>query len=305
MGPPLGHLGTGGVRQVNDSPLRTLIVNADDYGLTQPINRAIEAAHSAGVVTSTSVMVNQIASGEVTALAVRRPELGIGLHLTLTLGTPISEATHVRSLLDVDGRFLSRTALIGRLRGGQVAPTEIARECFAQLARLHELGIDPDHWNLHQHLGEQVFVGEVAARSMFDNGLRVARNPRRVSAERLLSPKGLLDAERARRRRRGERAITGLHSTPVALLDAPPSTWMRLLPSLKAGVVEALCHPGEADDAELVELTPDWVAVRAEELAALLNPTLRDFLHEHGIQLTSFGRAFASRTNGHRGTTSV
>lgn len=306
MGRPLGGVGGGGVRQVKPGRLQALIVNADDYGLTASVNRAIEAAHAAGVVTSTSVMVNQAHCGDVVDLPLRRPQLGIGLHLTLTLGTPISEPAKVRTLVDSDGRFLGRETLIGRLRAGQVAPPEIVRECSAQLERLRSLGIDADHWNVHQHLQEHVALGAVIARAMRDDGLCVSRNPRRVRVEPTLSPKGLSEVAHARRRRRGEKAITDLHSTPDALLDARPSKWVRLLPSLKAAVVEALCHPGESDDRELADLTPGWVSFRAEDLDALIDGKLSVYLKAHGVPLASFARAFASRSNrdNHRRATS-
>jgi predicted glycoside hydrolase/deacetylase ChbG (UPF0249 family) len=243
----------------------------------------------------------------VATLARRSPELGIGLHLTLTLGAPISDPAQVHSLVDADGHFWKREAFIGRLRTGMLAPAEIARECAAQLERLRGLGIEPDHWNVHQHLQEHLGLGAVVARTMFENGVRVARNPRRVRVERPLSPKGALEVARARRRRPGEQAVTGLHRTPGALLDARPSSWIGLLPSLRVAVAEALCHPGEADDAELTALTPGWLGTRAEDLAALLDPRLREFLAGHDVPLTTFARAFPApeSSRDHRGATSL
>ena len=65
-----------------------LIVNADDYGITTATNRGIERAHMHGVVTSTTVMANQNLAAEAAALRARCPDLGVGIHLTLTLGSP-------------------------------------------------------------------------------------------------------------------------------------------------------------------------------------------------------------------------
>jgi predicted glycoside hydrolase/deacetylase ChbG (UPF0249 family) len=279
-------------------PLQALIVNADDFGLTEAVNRAIEASHAAGVVTSTSMIVNQAASGAVTALAARNPRLGIGLHLALTIGQPISDPGAVRSLVDADGRFHPREAMIELLHRGQVARADVVTECGAQLARVRELGVEPDHWNVHQHLGEHVALGEVVSQAMFDLGLRVARNPRRVRIASALSPSGLAAMERARRRRRGERAITALHTTPDGLLDARPSDWVRLLPGLNGGVIEAICHPGEAHDAELVRLAPRFGTLRAEDLVALLDPRLHAAMVERDVPLSTFGAAFAAGAHG-------
>src|SRR4051794_9942405 len=129
-----------------------LIVNADDYGITEATNRGIERAHRAGVVTSTTVMANQTAAAGAVALSSGCPDLGIGVHLTLTLGSPLAPIDTVRSLLDADGRLLRRESLIGRLRSSEVVPGHVASECAAQVRALRALGLEPDHWDVHQHL---------------------------------------------------------------------------------------------------------------------------------------------------------
>lgn len=62
--------------------MRRLIVNADDFGYSFSINRGIVEAHTKGVVTATSVMVDAIAAHEATGLA-QFPDLSVGLHLAL------------------------------------------------------------------------------------------------------------------------------------------------------------------------------------------------------------------------------
>ena len=90
---------------------RTLaIVNADDYGLTPGVNRAIEQAHLAGFVTSTTVMVNGDAAGEVSELPSVSVSLSIGLHVNLTLGQPTTDASRVPTLVG-GGRMLSFTSV--------------------------------------------------------------------------------------------------------------------------------------------------------------------------------------------------
>ena len=71
--------------------MKRLIVNADDFGRSPGINRGILEAHLRGIVTSTTVMVNcpAAALGLERALA-EAPDLGIGLHITLTAGRPLS-----------------------------------------------------------------------------------------------------------------------------------------------------------------------------------------------------------------------
>ena len=69
-----------------DSQPRRLIVNADDFGRSASINQAVIRAHREGILTTTSLMVNEPAFEEAVALARENPTLGVGLHLTLLCG---------------------------------------------------------------------------------------------------------------------------------------------------------------------------------------------------------------------------
>jgi hypothetical protein len=86
--------------------MRQLIVNADDFGYSSGVNRGILEAHRQGIVTSTSVMVNQRAAPAGTKQALTdAPDLGLGLHLILTQGRPVLPPGQVPSLVGGDGRF--------------------------------------------------------------------------------------------------------------------------------------------------------------------------------------------------------
>jgi predicted glycoside hydrolase/deacetylase ChbG (UPF0249 family) len=63
--------------------VRYLIVNGDDFGLTDGINRGILEAYRHGILRSTSLMVHGPAAEEAVALASRCRHLGVGLHLEL------------------------------------------------------------------------------------------------------------------------------------------------------------------------------------------------------------------------------
>jgi predicted glycoside hydrolase/deacetylase ChbG (UPF0249 family) len=80
-----------------------LIVNADDFGLSEAVNRAVIQAHENGIVTSTSIMAGGEAFEHAAALAARCPTLGVGVHLTLTELRPVAASTP--SLVRSDGRF--------------------------------------------------------------------------------------------------------------------------------------------------------------------------------------------------------
>ena len=82
-----------------------LIVNADDFNLTEGVSRGILEAHRRGIVTSTTVMVNLPGLEQSRSLARQAPRLGVGLHLNLTFGPPVLPAREVPSLVDDSSRF--------------------------------------------------------------------------------------------------------------------------------------------------------------------------------------------------------
>ncbi len=83
-----------------------LIVNADDFGLTSGVNRAIAELHEAGVLTSASLMARGGAADEAIAMARATPTLGVGCHVLLVDGEPVLPPDRVPTLVDrKTGRF--------------------------------------------------------------------------------------------------------------------------------------------------------------------------------------------------------
>ncbi len=85
--------------------MRNLIVNADDLGWTQGVNRGIAEAHRNGIVTSTSLLANGGAFEGGVRTARESPRLGVGVHLNLSDGQPVAPPERVKSLLDENGDF--------------------------------------------------------------------------------------------------------------------------------------------------------------------------------------------------------
>jgi len=275
-----------------DVSMALLIVNADDYGLTAGVNRGIELAHNRGIVTSTSAMVNQPASEQVASLSARHAELGVGLHLTFTAGTPVLDPATVPTLVDEEGRFWPRNTLVRRLERREVDPDNLRREALAQLERLTAFGVAPDHWNVHQHLQEWLPVAVSTAHAMREGGLSVCRTSRRYTLTATPRERAV-EAVRTARRHRALRELTRFHRTPDRLMDLDPSRWGRALPALPKGrIVEALCHPGERGDVDLALTAAKLADTRATELEALLDPTLREALATAGVTLATFAQAF-------------
>ncbi|WP_375508503.1 ChbG/HpnK family deacetylase, partial [uncultured Caballeronia sp.] len=79
------------------------------FGLTRGINRAIAELHAAGALTSATLMANGPAFDDAVAIAHAHPGLGVGCHVVLTDGTPVSHPHSIPSLMGADGKTLRET----------------------------------------------------------------------------------------------------------------------------------------------------------------------------------------------------
>jgi predicted glycoside hydrolase/deacetylase ChbG (UPF0249 family) len=244
-----------------------LIVNADDFGLTPGVSRGILEAQARGIVTSTTLLVNRPLDPSLLE-ALRGSGLGVGLHVNLTLGAPVSPLERVRSLVDESGAFL-RDA---REQAARAKPDEARLEIGNQIEAFRRLlGRFPTHLDSHHHVGRhEPLLGLML---FFARALRV--------------PLRAQDAEvRARARREGLR-------TPdhFAGESGPEPCWTaeRLLEHLERlppGITEFMTHPGYYDEALAYSR---YGRQRETELAGLTDPRAREAVARQGIRLIHFG----------------
>jgi predicted glycoside hydrolase/deacetylase ChbG (UPF0249 family) len=129
------HPGKGNEANFDSGETKYLIVNADDFGLSEGVTRGIIEAHEQGIVTSTSLMVRWPSSRLAGAYARSHSAFAVGLHLDL--GEYIFR----------DGEWIS---LYRRVDNAD--PIEVRREVFSQLQLFREMiGEDPTHLDSHQH----------------------------------------------------------------------------------------------------------------------------------------------------------
>jgi chitin disaccharide deacetylase len=130
-----------------------LIINADDFGLTPGINRAIAELHQARVLTSTTLMATGPAFDDAVAIARANPTLGVGCHIVLTDGVPASPPQSIPTLLGPDGKMFrpSLVDFIQALLRGKIREDEIEREALAQVQKLQRAGINVTHLDTHKH----------------------------------------------------------------------------------------------------------------------------------------------------------
>lgn len=273
-----------------------LIVNADDFGLTSGVNRAITELHSAGVLTSTSLMARAGATEEAIDLAVQTPTLGVGCHVVLVDGEPVLPPDRIPTLVDSEtGRFPSSLSIfLKRLFTGHIRTTEIEAEISAQIGLLQQRGVRLTHVDTHKHTHVFRAVLRPLLRAARSAGVRAIRNPfeprwstrasRRAPWLRLAQVGALRWLEPASRRIIAEEGFVTTNGTiavaGTGILDS--ETLRSLLRSLPTGNWELVTHPGY-NDADLERVQTRLRATRDTERAALT--AVREF---PAIQLISF-----------------
>jgi predicted glycoside hydrolase/deacetylase ChbG (UPF0249 family) len=279
----------------NDEPTIRLVVNADGMGADPAIARGVLRAHREGIVTSTSILGNCADLGPVTALLADAPQLGVGVHLTLVEGAPVSSPAAVRSLVGPDGRFPARPSdlFLGWAKGSLRAD-DVEREMDAQVSRLRAVGLHLDHLDTRFHIGFLPTVGravEAVARRHGIPGIRMAMEQPTlgwiVEAQR-----GLMAAALG--------GLAWLTRRQLGALRHGPQTWgfvesgqldevriLEIVGRLGPGRHELICHPAEGPTAAAAP----W-ADPARELRALTSPIVRHALAARGIALCRWADLF-------------
>ena len=276
--------------------MRRLIVNADDFGFTSGVNRAIVEAHSRGVVTSATLMANGPAFAEAAQLAKTVPALSVGCHVVLIDGQPVGGTNQLSTLTNGNPAApLLRTGL----------KTFAARAIAGRLnvEEIEALGISVSHVDTHKHTHLFPSVLSPLLRAARVCGVRALRNPfgprRPLQSRHLLARPSLWTryAEvRILRRfaskfreavdRQGFFAPDGTLGIEVTgMLDE--KLFRTIAQTIPEGTWEFVCHPGY-NDSDLRAAKTRLRESREAELAVLTLPAARSVLSEEGIALISY-----------------
>ena len=278
-----------------------LIINADDFGLTSGINRSIATLYRAGVLSSATLMANGGAFDDAVLAAKENTGLGVGCHVVLVDGDPLSPRGQIPTLLGPDRNRLrpSLAAFAQAALLGQLEEEEIEREASAQIERLIDAGITPTHIDSHKHTHMFPSVLRPLLRVAKRFGIAAIRNPFEGRWSRSLG--------RARAVRRLQVRLLGVlepgFHRQIKAFQAPmqttagalgvsatgtldESTLTTLLHALPSGSWELVCHPG-ACDAELQSIATRLQAEREVEMKALLK-VIPETLTAGEIKLVSF-----------------
>jgi len=275
--------------------MRYIVFNADDFGAGERTNEAIIHAHREGVLTSTSLMVNEPAADEAAALARETPSLAVGLHVVVSNGL----ATRP-SAIAPDGRFMNDPAVAGfRAFFSRAARRAVELEVEGQFARFAATGLGWSHVDGHQHLHMHPVVWDSVIRQCEAHGVRRIRIP--YEEWMPFSTGGLARRRiewlffRALRRRclltLGGRGFIAMDRV-YGHLESGRMTreyLLAVLPRLGGRTNEVYFHPG----------TPHALPLASDpsidvELHALLDPSVRERIESLGLCLTTFAGAEAS-----------
>jgi predicted glycoside hydrolase/deacetylase ChbG (UPF0249 family) len=271
-----------------------LIINADDFGFSRAITDGILHAHLHGILTSTTLMTTMPDADRAIDLA--PPSLGVGIHLSLTQGTP---RTPCARILTRDGNFIrSLPRLFLKLRT-KAALQEAEAELFAQIHYARSRGLAPTHIDSHKHVCHLPLLHLPLVNACTAAGItwvRTAREARIPGTPAL--PLAYRPLARFARTLAARLHAAGLHTPHWFFgLATTGKTTFPIYEKLAAyaaarpdtELAELMVHPGY-----ITGLTPAdtrLLDARLAELEALTSPQTRAAFAAAGVHLTHYGQA--------------
>lgn len=283
--------------------MRRLIVNADDFGFTDGINRAIVKAHTEGVVTSATLMANGSMFDKAQHLAKDLPNLSIGCHVVLIDGEPLLPPQRLPSLTRSHRFRDSLKSFAARTVTGRLDAAEIAAEATAQIKKIQATGIRLSHFDTHKHTHLFPKVLRPLLRAAADCGVRAVRNPFGprfpLRSTELLARPNLWTrfaevkilrsfAGKFREAVQSEGFATPDGTLGIEVTGTLDETiFTAIASSIPEGTWEFVCHPGY-NDPDLQRANTRLRESREIELRVLTLPTAREILEQQGVQLISY-----------------
>ena len=265
--------------------MRTLVVNADDFGFTRDVNAGIVRAHREGILTATTLMASGDAFDDALRLSRENPTLDIGVHLQMVQGR--STAQPDRQLPE------TVTQLIRDLLAGK---WDVFAELSAQVERILATGIKPTHLDTHKHTHLLPAVLDAVARVSEKYNIHWVRKPfdlpldgRRAGWKTRLASKAMrgmrqhFDTALARHGAQSTNHFAGFVWTG----NYRAEDLIELVRNLPQGTTEFMCHPGELGE-ELRAATTRLKESRVQELQALIDPRVKQALKEANVTLCGY-----------------
>lgn len=247
---------------------KLLIVNADDFGLSRGQNYGIVDACRNGVVTSTTALVNGGAIEHAVDLHRLVPELGVGLHFSLTLGKPVG----LRPSLTRDG--LLGKWIWEQADAGTLPLDEIADELACQYDRFIALfGVPPTHIDSHHHVHMIAAIFPLVTDFARAKGIPIRIDRDEVQRHELMVE--------------GVRSSAGFSSAfyGEAISAALFTTLLDDALHREEDSLEVMCHPAFVDNGLMAS---NYCYPRLDELDVLTEPALKWAIAERNFRLGTF-----------------
>ena len=274
---------------------RQVIVNADDLGWSAGVTDGIMLAHRNGVVTSATLAANMPDAERALNLAAAEPDLGVGVHLNVCQGRPMSAAG--AKLVGGDGLMrLTGPGLIARCLLRPWLISAALAECEAQVRWVLDRGVRPTHLDSHRHVHAfpPLFAGVVRLAKRY--GVPFVRWP----LERLPGggwprpPRNQARAARLLRAMCAMNVLTGRSLRPtrgtwgIAHTGLISETWLvHAAEATLEGITEIMTHPGLAHDLDRRDTR--LLDSRRAEMDALCSPAVRDAFARQQLELVNYG----------------
>lgn len=236
-----------------------LIVNADDFGMSEGVTIGILLAHQKGILTSTTCMMNMPYAEFALNEAKRFPQLGIGIHLVLTVGKPLIDGA--QSYTDENGNF--RRPCDYEDGDPHADEEELYKEWKAQIEKFIEVaGKKPTHIDSHHHVHLLPWHHNVVKRLAIEYNLPI---------------------------RQEEQIINHYEYVPCDITfynkNMNLDYFMKLL-NTYSGTIEIMCHPALLDQ-RLCDMS-SYTTLRMKELDILRSPEVINYIKEKHIQLINY-----------------
>ena len=249
--------------------VKRVIINSDDFGITEGVTIGTLHSHTDGVLTSTTCMMNMPFAEFALNLAKDYPDLGVGIHLVFTMGRPLIEGA--KSFTDADGNFRKLNTYTFDEASKRVIteadPDELYAEWKAQLERFIAVaGKKPTHIDSHHHSHTFVNNIEVAMRLAEEYDLPIRQTEPFMDHYEFIPMVG---------------SFYGDELTNDSLID--------LMKNSDAHTIEIMCHPGYVDQ-RILDLSK-YNLPRAKEMEILRSDEVKQFVKDNGIELVTYAVA--------------
>jgi predicted glycoside hydrolase/deacetylase ChbG (UPF0249 family) len=282
--------------------MRSLIITADDFGLTRSVNQGIAMGVREGVVTSVNLFPSGDAFSDALDLARKAAIREAGAHLALTETVPVAPAGSVPTLVAPDGRFYKdRGRLLPRFLLGRIDPDNIYTELKAQLDMALSSGIEITNLSSHEHIHMMPGILDIFIKLAKEYDIPAIRYPHKDVSARPFDPGNIyrsfvlacFEPHMAR-----VLGASGIKSPDHfrGFLDSAQiteETLLGLIDTLEEGSTELVCHPGFLGP-EVLERYRFHRNCEAE-LFALTSRRVRNRIEDRDIELITYGQFLSKR----------